>query len=627
MSEPKIMTFLSTRPLDPRNRWRTIGVTVWVLVMGACQAKQHNPRPASTQTRTPPSPASPRVTGSADTAPPASAPRDTAKGAPSAAIPSEPKAARPAPEGVQPTESLLLAELLEKRGYQPPDTFKALITEIVKNDDGTVAYYPMDYLGTSADRDDWWPASTVKLYAAIAALEKARAMGFSPKAELTFHYEDKPVTQSLEHLVRRAITDSKNPEFDRLVELVTSDRLNRYFLTAENGLQKTVMLRAYSRRVLHPETGKSLNHHSPAITITEGNRTKTQPERLSKGDFPCDNNGNCTSLEELQEAMRRVVMHDHLKKGESYRMSPAGRKLLLSALKGEHARGGVADAIRAAFKERPFEIFHKAGYAPFWFSDNVFLRMNDTNERWLIAMANQPGRDALDEAARHVAALIASGELSRAREKRFLEMRRADAGRERVTLDVIARDAWRADPPGDFYERHRLEKLTVHHQGVTFTDSRKAPARLKTMQRYHQGAEKGFKDIAYHFVIDPAGNLYQGRPVWAAGETETDYDPRGHLLVCLLGDFETQTPEPAQIDALVHVLAYASETFDVSPETIEGHRDHAHTTCPGKNLHALIKDGTIAKRVSSLLKKERVRVNLLGGREGAEAVLAIKRGN
>ena len=71
------------------------------------------------------------------------------------------------------------------------------------------------------------------------------------------------------------------------------------------------------------------------------------------------------------------------------------------------------------FKGRPIEIFHKGGYADRWFSDNVFLKIRDTGEQWIIAMANRPGRESLDEAALFVATLIADGTLSAARARAF----------------------------------------------------------------------------------------------------------------------------------------------------------------------------------------------------------------
>ena len=206
-------------------------------------------------------------------------------------------------------------------------------------------------------------------------------------------------------------------------------------------------------------------------------------------------------------------------------------------------------------------------------------------------MVNRPGRESLNEAARHVAAMMASGKISKARKIAYEKASNERRGRAESPVDVLPREAWGADPPKAAYQRHEIEKLTVHHQGVKFDNAKRAPTRLKTMQRFHQSPKKAFKDIAYHFVIDPKGHIYQGRPYWAAGETETDYDPKGHFLVCLMGDFDKQEPAAEQVDALVTLLAWAAESFQVTPDTIESHRDHAHTNCPGKRLHALIKDG------------------------------------
>ncbi|MCP4680186.1 MAG: hypothetical protein GY854_32765 [Deltaproteobacteria bacterium] len=169
-------------------------------------------------------------------------------------------------------------------------------------------------------------------------------------------------------------------------------------------------------------------------------------------------------------------------------------------------------------------------------------------------------------------------------------------------LKVVCRDEWGARPPKGKYVRHEIARITVHHQGVVFKDAKRAPARLKTMQRYHQGEKKGFVDISYHFVVDPDGNIYEGRPTWARGETRTDYDTTGHLLVCLLGDFDKQEPAEAQVIALADVLAWASGAFHVDAEMIAGHKDHARTLCPGKNLHRLIADGTLRRKVDALLE-------------------------
>jgi hypothetical protein len=49
------------------------------------------------------------------------------------------------------------------------------------------------------------------------------------------------------------------------------------------------------------------------------------------------------------------------------------------------------------------------------------------------------------------------------------------------------------------------------------------------------------------------------------------------------------------------VLAWAAGEFDVSPATIAGHGDHAHTACPGDHLAAHLDSGSVRTAVEALL--------------------------
>lgn len=177
--------------------------------------------------------------------------------------------------------------------------------------------------------------------------------------------------------------------------------------------------------------------------------------------------------------------------------------------------------------------------------------------------------------------------------------RSAEPRLEPVPLAVVCRDDWGARPPNGSYRGHAIRTLTVHHTAVVHTDPGGGAARARRHQRYHQQA--GFVDLAYHHLIDRDGDVYEGRPVGAAGETFTDYDPAGHYLPCLEGDFDRQAPSEEQLAALVDLLAWASGRFGVEPSTIAGHRAYASTSCPGDALQALVDDGTIRRRVEARL--------------------------
>lgn len=192
------------------------------------------------------------------------------------------------------------------------------------------------------------------------------------------------------------------------------------------------------------------------------------------------------------------------------------------------------------------------------------------------------------------------------------------------SVEMICRRAWGADPPGDGLERHRIRRLTVHHSAKVLTNNRDAPARFRSHQADHMA--DGWPDIAYHLLIDRNGNLYEGRRWRFRGDTATDYDPRGHLLVMCEGNFDEQKPSKSQQAALVDVLAWASTEFDVPVSRIRGHRDYAATACPGAKLYRLLEDGTLRRRVRRRLRAGGVGLEELCGKSGKDRVKAIEAG-
>ena len=191
-----------------------------------------------------------------------------------------------------------------------------------------------------------------------------------------------------------------------------------------------------------------------------------------------------------------------------------------------------------------------------------------------------------------------------------------------VVLQVIERQGWGARTATTDYGSHVIERLTVHHTAVELLDNREAPARLRGHQRFHQ--DQGWPDVAYHFAIDRAGNVYEARPYAAPGDTFTTYDPVGHFLPVLEGDFDKQEPTEPQIESLVLLLAWAVSEFDVAPVTVGGHRDYAATSCPGDQVHALIVDGSIERRVADRVESGGVELSYLRGDDALAIVDGIE---
>ena len=194
-----------------------------------------------------------------------------------------------------------------------------------------------------------------------------------------------------------------------------------------------------------------------------------------------------------------------------------------------------------------------------------------------------------------------------------------------TVIEVIERAGWGAAAAGAGMEEHAVERLTIHHTGVALEDNREAPARLRAHQLFHQ-TDRGWPDLAYHFAIDRNGNIYEGRAPEFRGDTATSYDPTGHFLVVLEGNFDIEPTAEAQLGSLARLLAWAAGRYSVGIDSIKSHRDYApgETSCPGENLYPLVESGELARVVGSLVTEEVVELIYLRGEEAVARVAEIE---
>ena len=86
------------------------------------------------------------------------------------------------------------------------------------------------------------------------------------------------------------------------------------------------------------------------------------------------------------------------------------------------------------------------------------------------------------------------------------------------------------------------------------------------------------------------------------GETATEYDPSGHLLINCLGNLEVQQVPQEQLASLIKLIAHTSKKYNIPYETLTTHRDNStKTNCPGKNLYQYFENGYIKAHVKQLL--------------------------
>ncbi|HSJ08325.1 MAG TPA: peptidoglycan recognition family protein, partial [Longimicrobiales bacterium] len=101
--------------------------------------------------------------------------------------------------------------------------------------------------------------------------------------------------------------------------------------------------------------------------------------------------------------------------------------------------------------------------------------------------------------------------------------------------------------------------------------------------------------------IDLEGRIYEGRDWRYMGETNTRYDPRGHLLISVIGNYDLQQPNAEQIEAITRMMTWAAAEFGVPPDRIHGHGDLTETSCPGLHLKPYLDDGTFRRAVTARL--------------------------
>lgn len=188
---------------------------------------------------------------------------------------------------------------------------------------------------------------------------------------------------------------------------------------------------------------------------------------------------------------------------------------------------------------------------------------------------------------------------------------------------INPREAWATDrPPRGPLEPEDVRFLVVHHSASRnghSTDD--APRILRAFYDFHTGPERGWNDIAYNFLIDFDGVIWEGRQGSLEGPVAGDATGGNQgftQLVCVIGDYNAAQPSERSLDSLVMLLAWLASRYSVAtapgsevtftsrgsnrwPEgvsvttpTITGHRTMSLTTCPGALLNAYVTGGLMA---------------------------------
>jgi hypothetical protein len=156
---------------------------------------------------------------------------------------------------------------------------------------------------------------------------------------------------------------------------------------------------------------------------------------------------------------------------------------------------------------------------------------------------------------------------------------------------VIPRTAWTSWLPdrSEMDALGKIRRITVHHEGNgAFTGTSVAECRARIVNVLNGERGVGHRDIAYHYVIDPAGRVWEARDLrWQGRHVRNNHV--GNIGVCCLGNFEVQRIPAAQLQALERFLQDLQKKHKVARKQIFTHQELSPTLCPGKDLQSKMK--------------------------------------
>lgn len=192
--------------------------------------------------------------------------------------------------------------------------------------------------------------------------------------------------------------------------------------------------------------------------------------------------------------------------------------------------------------------------------------------------------------------------------------------------EIISRKTWGADESLMTWpvEYAKVEKIIIHHTAstklVADTDgSGQYKSMVNNIYKYHTSSKTwvdqngtnytGFGDIGYNYLIDPEGNIYEGRKGGngSVGGHASGFNT-GSVGISIIGNYQdgsagqTNTELNPKVDAALAKLVgwiAANNGIDLNDESsfggktidgVVGHKDVAATQCPGNIIYDQLGD-------------------------------------
>lgn len=177
-----------------------------------------------------------------------------------------------------------------------------------------------------------------------------------------------------------------------------------------------------------------------------------------------------------------------------------------------------------------------------------------------------------------------------------------------VQPTINSRSAWGARVPNSGIPTRTsvARRIVFHHSATNFTSTNRTDIinEIKRIQNYHMDSE-GKVDIAYNYIIDPAGGIWEARDLkYMSSHVDTWQEYGVDIGVLILGDFEPRLINPfpntlnqAQKDAMISLSKWLCYDLGLLRINVSGayapismHLEFNDTVCPGEKAAPWIRD-------------------------------------
>ncbi len=278
----------------------------------------------------------------------------------------------------------------------------------------------------SRDSVAFWPASTVKIYTAVHALERLNELEMPFDTTLIFEHRDGDrwvldAARTMKEMLSEVFRRSSNEDYTLLLRFCGIDGINTRFLIPERGFPHSALMRGY----VLGRPYEYVRKEPQRITLLAGDgRRRTVEHEWSGRSYSrergatviSETTGNCTSTAELAECMRRIMFHEFLPEAQKYRLTREQAEFLREGADGLHgmrSEEGYSwyQAIDGVFPEARY--YRKGGMIEGYYLDVACIRDDASGVGFVLAVATKSdSAETLKKIATAVAERIRDGGFS-----------------------------------------------------------------------------------------------------------------------------------------------------------------------------------------------------------------------